>query len=490
MRFSKCILTVSFASVILLTAALAFGQTFSAGPLWDEFDLTLDPGHRQEALGPLFYNQQKDTEHTWAIPPLLSYTQDPAVRLKEFDLLYPILTYDRYGDQYRWQLIQLFAFAGGPMDTNDVRHRITIFPFYWQQRSENTNENYTAVAPFYGHIKHHLFRDEIYFVMFPFYSQTRKHDVITDNYVYPFFHLRRGDGLEGWQLWPFTGHEHKDVTIRTNGFGDIETVPGHDNRFVLWPIFFTHYTGLGTPNASFMQGALPFYSIERSQDRDSTTILWPFFNKIDEREKKYREWDAPWPFIEFARGEGKTTSRVWPFFSQSHNATLEDNFYMWPFYKYERAHVDPLDRQRTRILFFLYSDTIVKNTETGHTNRGIFLWPLFTHRHDFNGNERLQIIAPLEPFVQGSHKIPRDYSHLWSVWRAEKNPRMGADSQSLLWNLYRRDATPEHKKVSLLFGLFQYQSGPEFRRWRLFYIPVAGRKPSKPEFSPLNLEKP
>lgn len=471
-------------------AQVNFAASFSAGPLWDDFDLTLAPGHRFEALGPFFYDQQKETEHTWAIPPLLSYTQDPAVGLKEFDFLYPIMTYDRYGDQYRWQLIQLFALAGGPMDTNDVRQRFTLFPLYFQQRSANSNANYTAVVPFYGHLQHRFFRDEIFFVMFPFYSETRKRDVITDNYLYPFFHLRRGDGLSGWQFWPITGHEHKDVTIRTNGFGDIETVPGHDNRFVLWPIFFTHYTGLGTPNASFMQGALPFYSFERSAERDSTTVLWPFFNKIDDRGKKYREWDAPWPFVEFARGEGKTTTRVWPFFSQSHNATLEHDFYMWPIYKYERARLAPLDRQRTRILFFLYSDTINKNTETGKADRGIYLWPFFTHRRDFNGKTRLQVLAPLEPFVQGSHKIPRDYSPLWSIWRAEDNPQTRGNSQSLLWNLYRRDASPEHKKVSLLFGLFQYQSGPEFKRWRLFYIPLGGGKPQNPEFSPLNLGKP
>jgi hypothetical protein len=217
-------------------------------------------------------------------------------------------------------------------------------------------------------------------------------------------------------------------------------------------------------------------------------VLWPFFNKIDDREKKYQEWDAPWPLIEFARGEGKTTSRVWPFFSQSHNATLEHNFYMWPIYKYERARLAPLDRQRMRILFFLYSDTIDKNTETGKADRRNYLWPLFIHRRDFNGNERLQVLAPLEPFVQGSHKIPRNYSPLWSIWRAESNPTTRANNQSLLWNLYRRDAAPDRKKVSLLFGLFQYQSEPEFKRWRLFYIPMGGGKPA--EFSSLDLAKP
>ncbi|HTL57681.1 MAG TPA: hypothetical protein VL361_18490 [Candidatus Limnocylindrales bacterium] len=467
---------------LLLTAKLACGAGLNAGFLWDDSDLTLAPGHRLEVLGPLFYQQQKESEHTWAIPPLLSYTKDPDVELKEFDFLYPILTYDQYGKQYRWQLLQLLSFSGGPMP-DDTRDRFTIFPFYFQQRSSDPTQNYTAVAPFYGHLRHHFFRDEIFFVMFPFYSETRKKDVITDNYVYPFFHLRRGPGLQGWQLWPLVGHEHKEVTTRTNGFNDVETIAGHDKRFVLWPIYFNDHTSIGTPNLYWQQAILPFYSFERSAQRDSTTVLWPFFSKIDDRQKKYKEWDAPWPFIEFARGEGKTTSRVWPFFSQSHSPTLRHDFYAWPIYKYERAKLDPLDHQRTRILFYLYSDTVDTNTDTGQAARWSYLWPLYIRHRERNGNTRLQVLAPLEPLVPGSHKVPRDYSPLWSVWRSESNPASGANSQSFLWNLYRRDARPDHKKVSLLFGLFQYQSEPEFKRWRLFYIPLGGRPPAKAEFS-------
>ena len=103
-------------------------------------------------------------------------------------------------------------------------------------------------------------------------------------------------------------------------------------------------------------------------------------------------------------------------------------------------------------------------------------WPFFTHRRDFNGNSRLQVLALLEPFLPDNKSIERNYSPLWSVWRSETNPRAGATSQSLLWNLYRREATPDAKKCSLLFGLFQYQSSAEGKRMRLFYIPLTGAK--------------
>lgn len=100
---------------------------------------------------------------------MLSYTRNPEMESKEFDFLYPVMTYDRYGDHYRWQFCQMLSFAGGPMPDDDVRDRFTLFPFYFQQRSLDPSKNYTAVFPFYGHLKHRLSRDESFFVMFPLY---------------------------------------------------------------------------------------------------------------------------------------------------------------------------------------------------------------------------------------------------------------------------------------------------------------------------------
>src|SRR5438132_6503720 len=189
--FALCII---LAAIFPNNVALADdGPEF--GPLVHEFQLTLDRGTRLEAAGPLFYDQHKGTEHTWAVPPLFSYTHDPATESTEYDFVYPLLTYDRFGQQYRWQLFQLLNFTGGPTQTEKFRDRITLFPLYFQQRSSDPSQDYTAVGPFYGHLQNHLFRDEIRYVMFPVFSETRKKDVITDNWFYPIGHVRHGDGL-------------------------------------------------------------------------------------------------------------------------------------------------------------------------------------------------------------------------------------------------------------------------------------------------------
>jgi hypothetical protein len=440
-----------------------------AGPLFDEFGLTLTPGHRTEAAGPFFYSEEQETQRTWAVPPLFSHSWDPDTDSEEMDFAYPLVSYDRFGDQSRWHIAQLLSFSSGPTQQETDRRRFTLFPFYFQQRSSLPDENYTAVLPFYGRIKGRLFRDEIYFVMLPLYVQSRKADVVTDNYAYPLVHLRHGNALRGWQVWPFVGREHKDVTTLTNGFGDVQTVGGHDKSFILWPFFFEQKTGIGTDNPQWVQGSIPAYSLLRSPQRDSTTVLWPLFSRIDDREKKYREWEMPWPLVVVARGTGKTTTRVFPFFSRAHSAFLESDFYLWPVYKYNRVHADPADRRRTRIFFFLYSDVVEKNTETGASRRRVDCLPLYTYRRDLNGNRRLQILAPLEPFIPNNKSVERDYSPLWSLWRSERNPRTGASSQSLLWNLYRHERTPDRQKSSLFFGLYQTEHDAQGKHVRLFY---------------------
>lgn len=443
----------------------------SAGPLLSHFPLTLDEGERTEALGPLFYQQRRESETMFGLPPLFTHVLDREADSEEYDFFYPLLSYDHFGSEYRWHFFQLLNFAGGRRQDEVPAKRFTIFPIYFQQRSPDTNLNYTALLPIHGQLKNRLFKDEIRFTAFPLYAQTRKRDIVTDNYFYPFFHLRHGKALEGWQLWPIAGREVKGVTSKTNNWGEAEVIGGHESFFALWPFYLDQTAGIGTENPARQFAMIPFYASLRSPKRDSTTVLWPFFTWTDDRERKYREWDFPWPLLVIARGEGKTTTRVFPLFSQSRNASLQSDFYLWPLYKYNRVHSGALDRDRTRILLFLYSEVHEKNTETGKARQRTDFWPLFTHRRERNGNTRLQVLAPFEPLVPNSKSVERNWSPLWSVWRDERNAETGHASQSLLWNLYRRETTGTTKKNSLLFGLIQYESNTESKHWRWFYFP-------------------
>ena len=467
----------TFVCILCFSFTLGSRADGSIGPIYDEFSLTLATGKRTEAAGPFFYSEQKESQRQIAVPPLFSRTLDPDVESEEIDILYPLLTYDRFGGEYRFQILQLFAFSGGEtQDENQNRH-FTLFPIYFQQRSKIPEFNYTAVFPFYGTLKNRLFRDEIHFVGFPFYARTVKKDVVTSNYVYPIFHLRHGDAMNGWQFWPLVGMEHKQITQRTNRYDEMEIVGGYEKLFVLWPIFLKNTTGLGTEAPARELSVLPLFTTQHSPTRDSFTAPWPLgLTVVDDREKKYHEVGCPWPFIVFARGEGKNTSRVWPLFSEASTTNLQSRFYLWPVYKYNRFYSPPLERERTRILFFLYSDLRQKNLDTSEQLHRVDFWPFYTFRRDFEGKQRLQILALLEPFLPNNKSVERDYSPIWSLWRSEKNPNAKASSQSLLWNLYRRDVTPSTRKTSVFFGMVQHEATSKTDRWRVLYIPFGGEK--------------
>jgi hypothetical protein len=174
-------------------------------------------------------------------------------------------------------------------------------------------------------------------------------------------------------------------------------------------------------------------------------------------------------------------TRVWPFYARGESQTLSTRTYMWPFYRSSHLRSAPLDRRRIRIVYFLYSDTVDKNTDTGASRRRLEMFPFFSHKRDLNGNTRLQVLSVLEPFLPASKSIERNWSPLWSFYRAESNPKTGAAHKSLLWNLWRRETSPGRAKSSLLFGLLQTEKDSSGTAWRVFYLPFgkSGASPQK-----------
>ncbi|MGO8699818.1 MAG: hypothetical protein ACLQVY_19120 [Limisphaerales bacterium] len=464
---------------LLSLSVLAAGQDeTAAGPAYARFSLTLAPGWREEALGPLYYFQTSGEQEQWALPPFFCRTRTGGVDWSEWEVFYPLLDYRRFGTEYRLEIGQLISFNGGESANKEQTRRFTVFPFYFRQSSSNTDLNYTAVAPFYGHLRNRLFRDDIQFFLFPLFSETRKKDRVVDNYLYPIFDRRHGNQMSGWQVWPLIGTERKTPLPETEQAVP-DTEGGHENFFLLWPFYFNNRSGLGTTNASANRTWVPFFSWTRSPPRDETSYGWPFgYCVIHDRAKDYREYDVLWPLFVQARGS-KTVHRYFPFYSRAHNQDLESDFYAWPIYKFNRLESPPLERRRTRILFFVYSDTIEENKQTKHNKRRIDFWPFFSYHGDPDGNRQWQALAVLEPFFPNNRSIPREYSQVWSLWRAERNSQTDVSSESLLWNLYRHEETPHSKKTSLFFGLFQYQSTPDGGSWRVCYINI-GKKPAAP----------
>ena len=186
----------------------ASGGSLNIGPLYDRVPLTLRAGERTEVLGPLFSWEKSGTGALFTFSPLFSLYSDSSIPQTEAELGYPILSLDKFGKEYRFQILQVIAFSGGEAIQGGDKKRTTIFPFYFRQEALDPDENYVAVVPFYGRMKNRIFRDRIFFVMLPLYLQTEKRGMVTDNYLFPIFHRRHGAGVTGWQFWPLAGKEH------------------------------------------------------------------------------------------------------------------------------------------------------------------------------------------------------------------------------------------------------------------------------------------
>ena len=173
---------------------------------------------------------------------------------------------------------------------------------------------------------------------------------------------------------------------------------------------------------------------------------------------------APWPFIVFARGEGKTANRVGLFLAAPRTRLCRATFICGP-YKYSFARTDARSGTDPDSLLCLFRSG---GTKSRHGTRwSTDLWPLFTARRDHHGTNASDSQPPSRSF--NSAAVDWGTSPLWSIWRGKRRHR---SLQPVFCGTYRRDVTTP-RKCSLLFGLFQYQSGPDGKGVRAADIPIS-----------------
>ena len=430
----------------------------------------------ETVYGPFFAKKNNDHGSRWSIPLLYSRTSDSRTEHTEWDILYPLISSDQYGEEQRLHILQLFSLSGGTQSEGSAR-RTTVFPFYFRQRASDPAKNSHALFPFYGTVKNRLLRDEVKVVAFPLYVQSKKKDVVTNNYLVPFFHLRRGNKLKGWQVWPLAGWETKQPTTKTNVLGKTSLVGGHRKLTVAWPFYMHDRTALGTPNPKNHRALLPLFSSFKSSLRTSFTAPWPLgISLTNDQEKQYREIGLPWPLIVFARGDGKTVNRVWPLFGQAANPHLASQFYLWPLYRGQQLETDYDHITQKRWGFMLYVDkTDTKKSDQSFRRRRDF-WPFFTWRTTSEGDKQFQALAPVAPLFPANETVARHYSPAFALWRSVRSSETGRETKSFLWNLYRREASNEEVQGSALFGLIRWKRSPERKSLKVFGLRVSNRK--------------
>ncbi len=430
------------------------------------------------ALGPLGVYREEGPRSTLGLRPLILQEKDRENDSTEADLLYPLGAYSREREDVEWRFFTLFRRAErvSPGREGATASDYSLYPFLFWQAESPGRPGYFAFFPVGGRLLERFNLDEIFFVLFPLYARTVKDDLTTTHLPFPFVAVWSGAERSGWQFWPFYG---RDVQ------------PGRfEKTFTLWPLGFAQDLDLDTENPRRIRIFLPLYSLLRSPQRDETTILWPFFSKVTDRQEGYVEWDLPWPIVRITRGETRNITRVWPFYGTAVRGTRSDESVLWPLYLVERDEREDWRFTRHRILFYLVQNAREEEPEGGRSRHRLDVWPLFFYEAEGDA-AKFQTLALLETFFPRDASLRRSLAPLWTLYRYER----GADGHtvsSFLWNLYRREEAEgllawqvaplvayrveegtggPVRDLWLLLGLVQFQSASGRRGLRLLYLP-------------------
>lgn len=445
-----------FSALMLgLATAAPSGANIPDENVWPFFQSRtspIDAAKEWETGGPLIYSRELEPRQEWGFRPLFSVQSDKEKDETGVDVLYPIFTFRRRGEDKRYQFFELFSVRGETSSEGVRREDLTLFPFIFHKRSTETEEGYFGVVPFYGNLKNRFGRDEINFRALPAYLRTRKGEVETRSYMWPFISITSGGGVSGFNIWPFYGKTAK---------------PGsYSKRFIMWPFFMEQETDLDKEVPKRFVALLPFYASLHSEKREFVSYLWPFFSRVVERDHGYVEWNLPFPFIMTASGEGRRAFRVWPLYGQDERKGSHSFFVLWPLYRFQEREAKGVAVTRRQVLLILYTDFLEERREEAASRGRRSLWPIFTYRWDDEGNASFQILSILEPLMPENRAIERNYSPLWGLYRYARNAR-GDSLHSLLWNLFRREAGEGHRRLELLGPLILAERNAERGRFSI-----------------------
>ena len=258
--------------------------------------------------------------------------------------------------------------------------------------------------------------------MFPAYLQTRKRDVVTDNYLLPFFPVAAMErvlraGSSG--RWSGVNTRTPPLTrvVRTRWRLSAATI----SSSLCGRVRIRNDLGLGPRTSRVNAFSCP--STARNEVRRGRPVTFGLSaTPHEDREGRGPRVAAPSPLVQFSRGEGKSLNRVWPLFAHGKTPPWRATSILG------RSRVSRVVASRSigadsdsgRALLYV----VERNTSMGTIKERIDLWPLFVGRRDPKGNTRLQVFAPLEPLLPGIPQLSATIPAL-VLWRADATSRLG-----------------------------------------------------------------
>lgn len=474
------LLAVAAACCLLLAANSVYASPAPDPTRWTFspfFEYRADPSIDYDSmhlLGPIVKSERKGLERDRALRPLFFLSTDQQRQAAQLDILYPLFTYKHDDAAVSYRLFFLINYYSNRDDEYSQRN-FSLFPIIYY-RNEPGEPLEHSIFPVSGHFYEKLGRDEIRYLLFPFYSRTYKDNTRVDNVLWPFFaRISGADPMEsGLKTWPLFGYSSYPGVYRKSMF--------------LWPFWISEDLQQNTEVPVTVRYSFPFYLYSESPLASRRTAMWPFFSYVDDRKNGYTEWSFPWPLFQYARGEKYHGYKALPLISDMTRDDRRVRWFLWPVLKMQTQSIGSLEQGRTQVLFFLYSDLYEREEgSTADRRHRTLLWPLFGYRQE-KGVSHFYTLSLLEPIFQQSEGVIRNWSPLWRIYQRKWDTK-GNSVSSVLWNLFWHERSPDgvawelfpafsyrhesgvEREWSILKGLIRYRNKAQEKKLHLFYLP-------------------
>jgi hypothetical protein len=370
-------------------------------------------GGEKRFLGPLVSYKEENDETSLTIRPLLfSYDSNEG---GVYNFLYPL----GRSTEDRSYFLPLYLSKGTSRPDNAAsdenipsRPSDTSLLLYFQGTS--SKGAYGGLFPFYGKLYDRFGKDEMGFLMWPFFSYTETDGAKKTNLVWPFFSVYSGTET-GFKFWPLFGTKQQEGVKKSS--------------FFLWPLFYKEENYLDSDEPTEKFYAIPFYLSSKSKTRDEQMIMFPLYSYSKDR---YREkTKILWPFFSFTKGDDMSGYDFFPLVSSEKREDYSTLSILWPVL-YNRSEWFIKERRYTKKRVLLLNRYV-------DDEKGIFfnIWPVFEHQEkDGHTDVIMPSILPIR-----SPDVDRIIKPIFTIMehRAEDNKSMTSFFYGLITNENEND---------------------------------------------------
>ncbi len=349
----------------------------------------------------VYYHRGKDARE-FSIRPVFSFKKDVSADSTVIDIIYPIIKYKRQGVDEKLRVFPIMKDETADIFPNKTRTAHDHFPLYWG-RSED-GQPYGGIFPLYGTVKKRFGKDDILFILWPFYSRTVEDSTTSHTVLWPVFRTTLGEKTRGLRVFPIWGHE--------------ETAGESYKTFILFPLVTFSGKNLDTQSPEIDTIIIPFYVNRQTPDSYSTSYLWPFFTISGNESTNYKRVDAPWPFISFARSDTLSLTQIAPFYKKrvkTEKDSIDDRMYiLYPVYSRSLFTSPEKTEETYRVMLF---DKYARTTYPDGTDElWVYLFPVYDRRKLKTGEDSTVVLYPLPLYDDG---FKRNLLPLFEIFRHE-----------------------------------------------------------------------